>query len=334
MRPLLTLFILLILFTGCSHNKPSVAVAPKTLPAWYLDPPRSDGPFLYATGEGVDRQAAVNDALSMLASNLSITIASRYSATATESRRNGQSETAFSSTNEIRSEVEKIRISPYDIVQGREQSFRRYLVLVKADRRAIAKSMEQGLAALLLELENKETALGQSDALKKLFFYRDATEALTAERNKLRIVRLLDPSFDPEPFQAAERAYERRYLQMRNSIRFTLSARSHLAGKLLPVLREGINSLQLNVAGNTADDLFRIEVATRESYTMTMNLYLVRTSITLQTVDRRGDTVNSKTLQLVGQSSQNYAVAEENVGIKLKKLIRKEGILTVLGLTR
>jgi hypothetical protein len=63
-----------------------------------------------------------------------------------------------------------------------------------------------------------------------------------------------------------------------------------------------------------------------------MGFDLARTAISVTTQDHLGTTIGSNKLNITGQSTQGYDVAEENVAIKLKRLIDKEGIETVLGL--
>lgn len=328
--PFLVLFF--VLFAGCASKKERISAPTKPLPSWYTHPPRSDASTLYEVGEGVDRHAAVTDALNLMAAGLSVTIASEYRSTATEKRRDDYAISEFSSQNDIRADVEKIRITNYSILEATEQSFRKYLVLVKAEKSDLAKGMKNDIDATFRSLESGEKALRDADALRRYFFYRDAVKEIKSVQASLRVVRLLDTAFDPTPYLDAQRDYEQRLTHLKQHIAFELSAHSSFADTLVPVVREGIAGENLFTGKKSNASLYRVEIKTSKEYATSMGVFLARTAIALQTADPSGTVVGTRTLHLIGQSSQSYAIAEANVAIKLKNVIKKEGILAVLGL--
>ncbi len=62
------------MFSGCSSTKPQVVVKERTLPSWYTNPPLSNTIELYALGEGKNKKEAIAQALSFMASTLSVSI--------------------------------------------------------------------------------------------------------------------------------------------------------------------------------------------------------------------------------------------------------------------
>lgn len=327
------IFLLLatMLFTACTTKEPPHTVAPKAVPSWYTHPPQNDARWLYATGEGVDRQSAITHALNALASGISVTIASQYRSDATLNRTGKQEEGRFQSTSTIQADVEKIRISQFDVLEGKEQSFRRYIVLLRAEKRRIAEGIQNELDTAYAQLRNRQNVLANESVLTRYLFYRDIQKTRRQRANSLRILKTLSPAINTQPYLTTEQALETQYLALGQHLCFNLHADTPLGEKLIPVLHEGLNGVQLRT-GNDQNRCMAVRIATRENRAMSMGLYLARTAIAIETHDTQGNIQASRTLHIVGQASQGYAVAESNVAIKLKKTIQREGIFAVMGL--
>ena len=321
-----------LLLAGCAQKQPKIDIPEKTVPSWYAHPPRSSAETLYATGEGVDRQSAINDALNLIASNLSVTIASEYASTATETRHNGHADTSVDITSTIHSEVQKIRISNYHILHSAKQGFRKYIVLISADKHDIYMAIKRELDQRFDTLKQHERALSSSDALTRLLFYKRAIRAMTRTKNTQLILGVLEPHFDPKPYRDTQNAFSRHYTQLQSAIHFCILPQTPLAEKLAPVIREGISAEGIRL-DNRNDD-FTVAIGTHTEHAYSMGFFLARATIDLQVSDRHGSLLGSRTFHLIGQSSQSDIIAEENVAIKLKKVLKKEGIFAVLGLRK
>jgi hypothetical protein len=324
---------MLLVLGACSTKEPSTASTPKPLPSWYVNPPQNDSRWLYATGEGVDRQAALADALNMMAAGLSVTIDSHYQSKATQTRTKDGEQGRFHSDSTIRADVEKIRISDFDVLESTEQSFRKYIILIRAERARIASSVRKELETTYAQLHNREASLGKNSTLARYLFYRDVQKNRAQREQLQRILTLLVPRQDISGYLEWEKAFERRYFTLSKELCFNLRAQTPLAKQLLPVLREGLNTEKLHTVEKDANRrCLTLQVNTHENRAMSMGLYLARTEIALETRDEAGNIVASRTLHLVGQSSQGYAIAQSNVAVKLKKSIQREGIFAVMGI--
>ena len=320
-------------FQGCAEKKPQKSVTTKTLPTWYTNPPQSTDTVLYEIGEGPDRNSAVNTALNMLAGTLSVTIASRYRSHISETRRNGRSTNTMDFSNDIQAEIKKIRISNYTVVAGTEQSFRRYLVLIKAEKRDIARGIKSELDQLTAHLKAQEKSYRNQNALKRLGCYRRCLETAADMDNTLLILGILDPAFDPTPYKALQSRWQYKYTQLRGSISFEVESRSALAKTLVPVISEGLSSEQFSITSENTAKHFTVIVSAHAEKATAMGFYLARSSIDIRVIDHAGQTVGSRKLFLIGQSSQSDAIARENVAVKFEKVLKKEGIYALLGLT-
>ncbi len=319
---------------GCGGAKPRVSVAPKPLPEWFTHPPASDETTLYAAAEGTDRPSALNNALNRLAANLGVVIASQYASDITEIRHNGRSDTSATVKNSVQAEVKKIRITDYRIVRERQQGFRRYLVLIAADRKTIFNGIRNELDQKVGHYHQEEKALHGHNPLQQLLFYKKAAETSEAIDNTLLVLQTLDPAFDPAPYRSTLDRWKTGALDLQKRIRFSLHAKTPLAKRLAPVLREGLTSEHLLLGDKKGPGHFTVIIDTDTETAKSLGFFLARTSVSLKTVDDKGRTVAERKLDLIGQSSQSQGIARQNVAVKLKKILHKEGIFRLLGLVR
>ncbi len=326
------LILLLLLLSACSTKESAKAYTPKALPSWYVHPPQNDSRWLYATGEGVDRQSAVTDALNMMAAGLSVTIDSHYRSDATQTRTGAHEQSRFHSNTTIHADVEKIRISHFDVLQGKEQSFRNYIVLLRAERARIAEGIRNELKTVYAQLHNREAALQKSNTLSRYLFYRNTQKTRPGREQSQRILTLLEPEKETSLFLDEEQALERRFIALSRQLCFRIRTDTPLGHQLHPVLREGLNTAKLHTDEESKKhNCLTLRVDTHENRATSMGLYLARADIVIQTLDATASIVASRTLHLVGQSSQEYAIAQTNVAVKLKKTIQHEGIFAVMG---
>ena len=113
-----------MIFSGCFSKKEIDLRPQKVLPSWYANPLETTSTTLYSTGEGEDREDAVANALSMMASTLSVSIASQFNSkkVVKEGLQNSIDSTV---SNEVQSDVKKIRISHYEILNSQEAGFKK-----------------------------------------------------------------------------------------------------------------------------------------------------------------------------------------------------------------
>jgi hypothetical protein len=77
---------------------------------------------------------------------------------------------------------------------------------------------------------------------------------------------------------------------------------------------------------------FNITITSKIEKANAYGFTLARSAISINVKDHRGVIVGSNKLNIIGQSTQGYAIAKENVAIKLQAMVEKEGIEKVLGL--
>ncbi len=319
------------LFVGCGTDKEPMVAAQKSLPSWYTNPPHSNNEYLYEAAEGVDKKEAISNALDLMVSTLSITIASEYKSHTTT--RSGAIESYQQNIdNTVQTEVKAIRISNYSVVESTQQGFRRHLVLIKSDKAQLFKSLKRELDEKITLLETKESNILTKNVVEQLRFYKRANNDFISLNQTLNVMNVLNKNFDSTPYIQTASHYQNSYDDLRAKITFGFKTNGDAVNLIEPI-KAGLSAKQLLIQERNDDYHLRIVIHANIETAQSMGFDLARTAISLTTHDHSGTTIGSNKLNITGQSTQGYAIAKENVAIKLNRLIEKEGIESVLGLS-
>ena len=330
MKYFVSLFLVLFILSGCGATK-QVSVKPKTLPSWYTHPQASTTTTLYALGEGQTKKEAIAEALSYMASTLSVKISSSYNAKTVvkEGRSHNSSDGTYKS--EIQSDVSEIRISNYEVIESKSLGFKHYAVVVKSDKKKLFKSMKQELDQKFLMINKDEESLKHAGALKKLVFYRESKNSLKSLPNTLIVMNVLNPSFYGDEYIRNSQILSSKYQEIVQNISFSIGANSEVQN-LKGVVSSALSEKRLRIKESKNVMHYMISINAKIEKADAYGFTLARSSITFTTKDSKGSVVGTHKVNITGQSSQGYAIAKQNLSIKLTQLIRKEGIAKVLGL--
>lgn len=330
MKIFLTLFTLLFVMSGCGSDKQMVVAQKKELPSWYSNPPQSANGSLYAVGEGQNKEEAIASALSYMASTLSVSIASQFnSKSVVKEGYNSSNEATY--TNEIQSDVKKIRISNYELIDAQTMGYKKEIVLIKSDKKKIFESLAHELEQTFALIEQKKNTLSNSNALKKLIFYKETQESLASLPNTLLVMNSLDKSFRGENYLAHAQSLDKEYETLLLSVSFSVECNSD-ADKLVSSITKALSDKKLKVNKSSDANHFRVILTSNTQQASAYGFTLARSALDINIKDAKGAIIGSNKLNITGQSTQGYAQAKENVAIKLSEMIKKEGIEKVIGL--
>jgi len=329
MKNILILFIITLLFNACGADKEPLTTTPKPLPSWYTNPPQSDTNYLYEVAEGHDKKEAITNALEMMAATLSTTVSSNYKSITTIS--SGMSNNYQQDiSHKVETSVKAIRISNYSVIESTQQSFRRYLVLIRSDKKLLFHSLKSELDETRLGLQQQEANLTNRNVLEQLQFFSDATKAYKALQQTLNVMHVLNTNFASKPYVKQAQHYTNSYNDLRAKVTFSFQSNRD-AENLLPVLSTGLSDEGVLI--QEREDVYHLDIILKATVeeVKSMGFDLARTAISIKVQDHTKTVLGSNKLNITGQSTQGYAVARENVAIKLKRLVDEQGIKTVLG---
>jgi len=325
--------ILLVLFglnfTACSSAK-RVDVAEKSLPSWYENPPRSSGSELYAVGEGRSKREAINNALSLLASTLSVSISSTFNAkTVVKEGRVDSSDATY--TNQTQSEVKKIRITNYELLNAEQLGFKRFAVLIGADKKSLFRGLKDALDQQFMLIHAQQMSIKNENPLKQLAFYHNSLESLKNMQNRLAVMKVLNKSFDSTGYVSKRSHLEQEYNSVLNKITFFVNA-APSSRRFVPAVTSGITKQKFQISKSSNTYHFSVFINAKIVKVTAYGFSIARMEITFTTKDYKNRVIATNLIHIDGQSSQGYGVALQDLVKKLNRQIEKEGIFKILNL--
>ena len=331
MRNLMIFLAIFIVFlSGCGNQKQIVVAEKKEMPSWYVNPPKSTSTQLYALGYGKDKKSATTDALAQMLSTLSVSISSKFSAK-TVVREGSSSSSSATYIDESQSEVKKIRISNYEIVNAQSLGFKKYTVLVTSNKRKLFESMKQEIKQNFSIIDKKKKIVAKQHLIKQIVFYKKAKNDFSSLPDKLLVMNELERGFNGDIYLEKYNKIDAMYEKLFSSITFSIKS-NYEAKNLKAPIAKGISAKKLQISNLKSKNNFIIKINARIEEADAYGFTLARAAISITVQDYRGNVIGSNKFNLIGQSTQGFAIAKENIAIKLNQLIHKEGIQKVIGL--
>jgi len=286
--------------------------------------------MMYEVGEGSTKQEAINNALSMMVATLSVSIASKYQSNTVENQ--GVVEN-FQKTvsNEIKSDVKKIRISHYEVIESEAFGFKKYLVLIRSDKRKVFESLKHELDQRFSLIEKQGSSVAHDNTIKQVAFYQQTQSNLADVADTLTVMRVLNPNFDGNSYLNKIASIKTQASKLLSALSFSIKTNAQAKNLAAPV-RNGLSIKQYQIADASDKNHFDIAINSSVEKAEAYGFTLARTAIAINVKDHNAKIIGSNKLNIIGQSTQGYAIAKENVAIKFNKMIEDEGIEKVLGL--
>lgn len=330
MKYILLLITITLLFSACGSTKRVVVVKQKEISSWHINPPVSNEQELYALGEGRSKKAAIANALSQMVSTLGVSVSSNFSSKTIE--KTGRINTLDShSVSEVQSSVEMIKISHYDIVQSESLGFKKYSVLVRSDKKKLFLSMKHELDQIFRIIDTKRQVMKHANGLRELALYKKSLEDIQSIPNRLLVMNSLDKSFSGKVYLKKMELIETTYENLLSNISFRINAQKNVRNLIAPILK-GLSDEGFGVKNHASKVNFKVSIRATITKAASYGFSIVRAQINLVTKDQNSRSVGSNSIHLIGQSTQSFSVAKQNLTLKLNALIAKEGIAKVLGL--
>ncbi len=325
------IFFLVALLTfflnGCGSTKEIDLSSKKAFPAWYTTPPVSNSAVLYALGEGKDKQEAIANALNYMASTLSVSISSTYRAK-TRVVEGATTSQKGEYDSDISSDVKKIRISNYEVIQAESLGFRKYAVLIRSDKQKLFHSLHQELDQSISLANAKEKNLNNG-GLEKYLFYKEQKKELENLPNTIIVMKELNSSFNSSPYLQRIKEIDQKFKYYQSNISFSVS--SNIKNLHTPI-EKALSKRTFRINNASSKMHYKITVNASITKANAYGFTLARSELNIITKNYKGVIIASNVLHLVGQSSQGYDVAIQDLVRQLNDKIKKDGIDKVLNL--
>ncbi len=318
----LSLLLVLTLLAGCA-TKERIEVAPVALPQWYTSPPHADRHYLYAVGEGSQRNEAIADALGQIRAMLGVSVATHFESAITE-RQGVQSDYQKQTDSQIVTTAAALPIAHYELIESLQHSYRSALVLVRCERRQLIEGFKEEI-----ETQRKSLELRLSKrTLDDLMALEAEAEAFETQFPNL-LSALTTLGGDAQSYAADYPSMRAQIEAYRASFSFALHTKEGDAA-LLSIIRSALSQKGYRIA-KEGDAEYKIALDAHTDTVMAYGFYVVRARLELQTLDAKGHIIRSAIVALVAQNAQSIAMATQELGRKLAQHIDAEGVESLLG---
>ncbi|MCF6339415.1 MAG: LPP20 family lipoprotein [Sulfurimonas sp.] len=320
----------LLFLSACGIQKEIDLNQNKKLPSWYENPPKTTISTLYSIGEGENRDDAIANGLSNMISTLSVSISSQFnSKTVVKEGSNNSFQSTV--TNDIQSDVKKIRISNYEVQEAKKLGFRRYIVLINSDKKKLFDSLKSEIEQKFTLIEKEKEKLNNYNAIKQLAVLKESKNSIDNVLDNLVVMNVLNNSFNSKEYVNRVKDVSDDYEKILSSITFSISS-NEIAKNLEAPISSGLSNEKLQIKNSRGKKHFHINIFSKNNQANSHGFIIIRSAIEIRVIDFKGSIVGSNKLNIIGRSTQGIEVAKEGVAIKLNEMIKKDGIGKVIGL--
>ncbi|QOY55382.1 LPP20 family lipoprotein [Candidatus Sulfurimonas marisnigri] len=326
------LALLAVTFIGCSAGKaPQALHVEKQLPKWYLTPPSNNGISLYGVGEGINREESIKSALDNLVSKLGITISSNYNST-TNTKKGYREYFTQASSSDISSEVSKIRISNYEVIEIHKQNYKHFITLVRSDKKLFIKNLITTLNQRYKKIEDKQKHIIDMNILRRYSFFKESQQTLSQTHSTLLVLNSLDKNFDDSPYlKIIQTINNDSDLLIKNmSISFSASKES---SAFVNSIKSVLSETKIAIKPNSQNDKNNINISLSHKLNKAFShgFHIARTSVLIEVKDNKKNIMHSEQIDAVGHSPQSDDIAMSDSIKNFKEEIEKRDVLKILG---
>ena len=326
----LTIVFIVLFSTGCAKSaKPTVDFHEKKIPSWFLNPPQSTQEVLYSTGEGEDQKEAVVHALDAMVQTLSVSLESQFQSNSSTHNVNGFESYSKETHNNVMTHVKEIRITNYKVIKYEKLAFNKYVVLIQATKKAIFQSLKDEVNKKISLINAQKKSFAKTSVLERLQFYKRSIKESKDLIYKSIILKALMPNFKDNYIVEFVSNLKNNYTILKEKISFSLKGDRN-SKNLLPVLKDAITSHGFKVNKVSNKYHLKMFVKSRVIYSRTYGFYIARSSITIDVKDFKNQTISTKQLNLIGQSTFSKNGAKEDLAFKLKTYIQTNKVQSII----
>jgi len=300
MKKIFFSLLLLLFIIGCSHKV--------EYPTWFKAPPQDKANLLYATGEGMDKTSAINDALTQIANRISTSISSEMFVYQGYTQNNSDVDTMKSVQKQVLQKINNFHFYDYKVLKIKNVADRDYVALVVVDKDKNAK--------LIVEKNRDKLNL----LIEKFNNLKNPIEKIKFAKNSIKVI---NEKILPELFIAKVLGANVDNL-IRKTQRFLITLQNYLqnikvtikANKYKNILADSIN---FPIISNS--DLV-IEMKVTEHFQKFIDEYMSQIKA-IVTIKYKNSILLTKEIVATGASYVNYETSKKLALQELRKKLKK-----------
>jgi len=328
---LLLLTLISISFLSACQNTPQRIEAAEpvaiTTPDWVNNPPSDSGNFLYGSGVASNKKEAIQEALVDLSSKLGIHVKAKFQSN-TKVTDNGYESFETKSESNINTEVEGLSISQYQVEKIYTASIIEVYALLKTDKTLLYTAYKNELDQSIAKHQSAQAAFKNSGRYERYQKSCQEQLGLPVFNRKLSAAKTLNPEMILRPFQAYENKVNQQFRIAKKRLNFNIQAANQSSKVLSEPLSTALAKAEL---WNKKSQSLSVKASSSVRFNKTSGFYIGRYVLDLKVYDGN-QLIGGKQHSIKGASLQSKAATQTQAVKKFAKLIKKEGLWSVLGL--
>ncbi|MCK5110648.1 MAG: LPP20 family lipoprotein [Arcobacteraceae bacterium] len=326
----LTIFV--IFLSGCGK---SIQIEPKKvygqIPSWYISPPNNDENFLYGLGEANNMDLAQKIALENLSARLSVNISSKLESYQ-ESYRDFREYTKKSTKHNISSEITKLFITNYKIINSKQLANDRFIVLIAIKRLEMIKILRNEVEALYKKTLDEDLMLKQRDPLTRMLFYKNTQNEFQEAVKKVQILENLDPLFTAQKYFNINKEINFNFNQLKESMTISIDTDKN-SEQFIDLVRNALLQKGFKVIDKKYNGANHIRLIMRSNTTINnaYGLDIIKVLLTTEVLTNAKRHIGGNTINLKGGSSQGVDDAKSSLNRNLAVFLKNQGSHTLFG---
>lgn len=326
-RPFILISVTLLL-SGCpnppknnhaSSHAPTIQTAQ---PQWVLQPPNDSQQTLYGSGQGINRQQAIQNALADLSSRLGVKVSSQFQTTLSVQKR-GYELTKRDTHQQVNTEVAPIEINQYQVVETYAPLPTTIYVLIKSNKQLLAKSLQDKLLFQVQHYQSLKKQFAQKGHLQRYLFSLKESHKLPKFRRTLFVLKTLTPGANFLMYNQYIKQVETTLLTQKKYIRFQIVPLDYASQLFVSSIKDTLSADHLLAPQANA---IQIRLTTQANKTRAYGFYINRYQIHLTVWDHQTQ-INGLTINIKGQSGQNSQVSDIQAQARFKKAFDLQKLL-------
>lgn len=314
----------IVLFGGCGGT-PTPPPQAEPLPSWINSPlPSDNSEFLYGMGIAGDRESAIKAALSDMVAKLGTTIESSYESN--EEVRGGFVNSSIK--NQIKSNISKISINNYELIESHKVSYREFAVMLRSDKAKFADGLKQNLVTQKKLISQKYDSLQGLDALSRYNTKKELSIKANDLFSEVFIISALDKSFDQKESLDFIQTKQQEFLKEAKSLKFFVSGDAK-SSSFVKSIKNYLAQNGFNVVNS--QDAIRIEAKTSDNINRHNSISIAVITLDIGVYDKN-QRIGGKSIILKERYNGSIESVYKNASIHLERDIKSQGINELIGI--
>jgi len=318
-----SLFLAFVLL-GCVSQTPRTPKKVQQVPSWVNAVLPNDTPYsMYGMGIAKTRELAIKVALSDMVAKLGTSIQSSFESVESSSKYTS----SLDVKQKITSEIAKIQINNYKVIQSFRISYKEFAVMIQSDKQKFISGLKTDLQVKKESILQRYNAVTSRDILSRY----NTKKALKEEAKKLLpaifILEEVDRNYKKQNDLNFVKQKEQEFLQESNKLQFYVYGNA----KSKPFIQTIKNHLAKHgfKLARTQTNAVKVQLALKERISTQSNIAVLNLNVKVYS---KNSQIGGKSIIMKERYNGSMQAVYKNASIHLKQDIQTQGVNELIGI--